>query len=136
MKTIVYKSIFKAPLRSIFNSKTHIYSLQNIGYQHHFHLNFCSTSTPKKITRTRLKSKVPDNAVTADAAPIEPVSGFQRMAEQAKAFESNYRWMSPRTSVIVVLTYLAISFACFFYMWKHRLYASRLMYVIPILLQI
>lgn len=87
-------------------------------------------------SRSRLKSKIPDNATAAEVHKLPTASKFAMMAEEARKFEENYRWISPRNSVIVVLVYLAISFSAFGYMWYHKLYASRLMYVLPILLNI
>eukprot|EP01083_Nonionella_stella_P092060 257552_1 len=135
MQCIVYKSMWKMQLRAVYHPSKHMYCLQHIGYARpHFHQHFCTESSKK--VRTKLKSKVPEHATTVAAAPMENVSKFAQMAEEARKFEENYRWVSPRAWVIGIVVYLAVSFSCFGYMWYHRLYASRLMYVQPFLLNI
>ena len=120
----ICRTVYKIPSRRIYNSLNYFHS----------NYRFCTAYGSQK--RTKLKSKVPGGATSADAAPIETVSKFAQFAEEARKFEENYRWISPRNSVIAILIYLAVSFGCFWYMWYHRLYASRLMYIFPILLNL
>ena len=154
------------PIHHLHHKTKYYQFLQHIGHQYHLHQNFCTEKvSPKKSKKSkkdsssssvpapttddesesdaptpaptkRLKSKVPTKGRTINLSEMDTTSRFALMAEEARKFEEDYRWISPRNSIILILVYLAISFSCFGYMWYHRLYASRLMYVIPILLNI